>query len=87
MFMGYIDDATGNTRGRFYPYEGTFPAMDSFKWYIKKYGIPMSLHLDYIGIFILSICHITRYIIVILSEAKNLSFLSQIRFVRLMRLS
>lgn len=46
VFMGYIDDATGNTFGRFYPYEGTFPAMDSFKRYIKKYGIPMSLYLD-----------------------------------------
>ena len=46
VFMGYIDDATGNTCGRFYPYEGTFPAMDSFKRYIKKYGIPMSLYLD-----------------------------------------
>jgi len=46
VFMGYIDDATGDTSGRFYPYEGTFPAMDSFKRYIKKYGIPMSLYLD-----------------------------------------
>ncbi|MCP4267032.1 MAG: ISNCY family transposase [Candidatus Brocadiaceae bacterium] len=46
VFMGYIDDATGITFGRFYPYEGTFPAMDSFKRYIKKYGIPMSLYLD-----------------------------------------
>jgi hypothetical protein len=46
VFMGYIDDATGNTFGRFYPYEGTFPAMDSFKRYIKKHGIPMSLYLD-----------------------------------------
>ncbi len=46
VFMGYIDDATGNTFGRFYPYEGTFPAMDSFKRYIKKYGIPISLYLD-----------------------------------------
>jgi hypothetical protein len=46
VFMGYIDDATGNTFGRFYPYEGTFSAMDSFKRYIKKYGIPISLYLD-----------------------------------------
>ena len=46
VFMGYIDDATGNTFGRFYPYEGTFPAMDSFKRYIKKHGVPMSLYLD-----------------------------------------
>ena len=46
VLMGYIDDATGKTFGRFYPYEGTIPAMDSFKRYIKKYGIPMSVYLD-----------------------------------------
>ena len=46
VFMGYIDDATGRPFGRFYPYEGTFPAMDSFRRYIKKYGIPASVYLD-----------------------------------------
>ena len=46
VFMGYIDDATGNPFGRFYEYEGTIPAMDSFKRYITKYGIPLSLYLD-----------------------------------------
>ena len=46
VFMGYIDDATGKPFGRFYPYEGTLPAMDSFKRYIKKYGIPASIYLD-----------------------------------------
>jgi hypothetical protein len=46
VFMGYIDDADGNTFGRFYPYEGTFPAMDSFKRYARKYGIPVSLNLN-----------------------------------------
>lgn len=46
VFMGYIDDATGRVYGRFYEYEGTIPAMDSFKRYIKKYGIPMSIYLD-----------------------------------------
>lgn len=46
IFMGYIDDATGNPFGRFYDYEGTLPAMDSFKRYIKKYGIPLSVYLD-----------------------------------------
>lgn len=44
--MGYIDDATGNTFARFYGYEGTIPAMESFKRYIKKYGIPISVYLD-----------------------------------------
>jgi len=46
VFMGYIDDATSRVYGRFYGYEGTIPAMDSFKRYIKKYGIPMSVYLD-----------------------------------------
>jgi transposase len=46
VFMGYIDDATGRVYGRFYGYEGTIPAMDSFKRYIKKYGIPMSVYCD-----------------------------------------
>jgi len=46
IFMGYIDDATGTPFGRFYEYEGTLPAMDSFKRYIKRYGIPLSVYLD-----------------------------------------
>ena len=46
VLMGYIDDATGTVSGRFYDYEGTMPAMDSFKRYIKRYGIPQSVYLD-----------------------------------------
>jgi len=46
VFMGYIDDATGKPFGGFYPYEGTLPAMDSFKRYIRKNGIPASIYLD-----------------------------------------
>ena len=46
VLMGYVDDATGNIFGNFYDYEGTKPAMDSFKCYIKKYGIPQSVYLD-----------------------------------------
>jgi transposase len=46
VFMGYIDDATGKVSGRFYEYEGTIPAMDSFRGYMRKYGIPMSLYMD-----------------------------------------
>ncbi len=44
--MGYIDDATGTCYGRFYDYEGTLPAMDGLKRYIKKYGVPMRLYSD-----------------------------------------
>ena len=46
VLMGYIDDATGRPFARFYPYEGTLPAMDSFRRYIKKRGIPLSVYLD-----------------------------------------
>jgi hypothetical protein len=46
VLMAYIDDATNKVYGRFYEYEGTIPAMDSFKRYIRKYGIPMSIYMD-----------------------------------------
>ncbi len=46
VLMGYVDDATGEVYARFYDYEGTLPAMDSFKGYIRQYGIPQSVYLD-----------------------------------------
>jgi transposase-like protein len=46
VLMGCIDDATGKVYARFYVYEGTMPAMDSFKRYVKKYGIPIRAYLD-----------------------------------------
>lgn len=46
VLMGYIDDATGRFYGKFFGYEGTVPAMDSLKGYIKRYGIPKSIYLD-----------------------------------------
>ena len=46
VLMGYIDDATNTVFARFYSHEGTFPAMDSLKRYMKRYGIPHSIYLD-----------------------------------------
>ena len=46
VLMGYIDDASNRVFGRFYEYEGTIPALDSFKRYCLKYGIPQSVYLD-----------------------------------------
>jgi transposase len=46
VFMGYVDDATGHVFGRFYDYEGVYPAMDSFCQYLRRYGLPQSLYLD-----------------------------------------
>lgn len=46
VLMGYVDDATGTVYARFYEYEGTLPAMDSFQRYIRLYGIPQALYLD-----------------------------------------
>jgi hypothetical protein len=46
VLMGYIDDATNNVFARFHDYEGTRPAMESFKRYVRKYGLPQSVYLD-----------------------------------------
>jgi len=46
VFMGYIDDATSKVFARFYDYEGTMPAMDSFKQYIEENGLPQSIYTD-----------------------------------------
>jgi transposase len=46
VLMAYVDDATGEVYARFYEYEGTLPAMDSFKRYIRRYGVPQSVYLD-----------------------------------------
>jgi hypothetical protein len=46
VLMSYIDDATGAAFGRFDGYEGTIPAMDSFKRYIQQRGLPMKVYLD-----------------------------------------
>jgi len=46
VLMGYIDDATNRVYAKFYDYEGTLPAMDSFKGYVMRYGLPSSVYLD-----------------------------------------
>lgn len=46
VLMGYIDDATGRAWGRFYPSEDLAAAFDSFKRYIRLYGIPQSVYCD-----------------------------------------
>lgn len=46
VLVGYIDDATSRVYARFYEFEGTIPAMGSFKRYIRKYGIPENLYTD-----------------------------------------
>jgi hypothetical protein len=46
VLMAYIDDATGRVYGCFYEYEGTVPAMESFKLYVLKYGLPVAVYAD-----------------------------------------
>lgn len=46
VLMAYIDDATNTTYARFYDYEGTMPAMGSFKGYVRENGLPISVYLD-----------------------------------------
>jgi hypothetical protein len=46
VLMGYIDDATNRVYARFYDYEGTLPALDSFARYARRYGLPQSVYVD-----------------------------------------
>jgi Trp operon repressor len=46
VLMGYIDDATNIVYARFTLYEGTIPAMESFKGYIKQNGLPLNVYAD-----------------------------------------
>jgi transposase len=46
VLMGSIDDATNTAAGRFYDHEGTVPALDSFRRWVERYGIPASVYLD-----------------------------------------
>lgn len=46
VLMAYIDDASSRVYARFYTYEGTIPAMDSFQRYVQQYGIPLAIYAD-----------------------------------------
>lgn len=46
VLMGYIDDATNRVFARFYDYEGTLPALESFARYARRYGLPQSVYVD-----------------------------------------
>lgn len=46
VLMAYIDDASSRVSARFYQYEGTGPAMDSFQRYVQRYGLPLALYAD-----------------------------------------
>jgi hypothetical protein len=46
VLMAYIDDASSWVDARFYEYEGTVPAMDSFGRYVRHYGLPHGVYSD-----------------------------------------
>ncbi len=46
VLMAYIDDASSRVYARFYAYEGTIPALDSFQRYVRRHGIPLALYTD-----------------------------------------
>jgi len=46
VLMAYIDDASSRVFARFYEYEGTIPAMDSFQRYVTQYGLPLAIYAD-----------------------------------------
>lgn len=46
VLLAYIDDASSRVYARFYDYEGTRPALDSFERYVRQYGIPLAVYAD-----------------------------------------
>ena len=46
VLMAYIDDASSRVCARFYAYEGTIPAMDSFQRDVRRYGLPLAVYAD-----------------------------------------
>jgi transposase len=46
VLMASIDDASSRVFARFYDYEGTWSALDSFQRYVKQYGIPLAVYAD-----------------------------------------
>lgn len=46
VLMAYIDDASSRVYARFYAYEGTIPALDSFTRYVRRYGVPLAIYAD-----------------------------------------
>ena len=46
VLMAYIDDASSRVFARFYEYEGTIPALDSFQGYIRQHGVPLAVYAD-----------------------------------------
>jgi hypothetical protein len=46
VLMTYIDDASIRVFARFYDYEGTIPALDSFQRDVQRYGLPLALYAD-----------------------------------------
>jgi transposase len=46
VLMAYIDDASSQVFARFYAYEGTIPALDSFRRYVMHAGLPLALYTD-----------------------------------------
>ena len=46
VLMAYIDDASSRVYARFYAYEGTIPALDSFTRYVMRYGVPLAVYAD-----------------------------------------
>lgn len=46
VLMGMVDDARNRFYGRFYEYEGVYPAMNVLEGYIRRYGLPQSLYVD-----------------------------------------
>lgn len=51
VLMTVIDDATGRRRGRFFEAETMEAAMETFRMWCERFGVPLSLYVDRHGIY------------------------------------
>jgi len=50
--MNMVDDATGETLGRFHEQEGIWEAVDVLRAWVKKYGVPRALYTDWKNVYV-----------------------------------
>lgn len=52
FLMNLVDDATGRSEALFSPQETTWAAMDVLEWWVRRYGVPLSIYVDLKNVYV-----------------------------------
>jgi hypothetical protein len=50
--MNMVDDATGTTISQLQKQESIWAAVDVFRWWVEKYGVPLALYTDWKNVYV-----------------------------------